>query len=61
MNKYLYRKLRDYLNLYVRPDDRIVEIDAKKIAHSLKFQSPNLMVVQRVRPDGVLLKWRHPL
>ncbi len=29
MRRYFYKKLRQYLDLYVRPNDRIVEIDAK--------------------------------
>jgi hypothetical protein len=46
MRKYLYRKLREYLDLYVRPGDRIVEIDAKETAERLKFQDHELLVLQ---------------
>lgn len=38
MRKYLYAKLRDYLDLYVRPEDRIAEIDAKGAAGRLHFE-----------------------
>lgn len=43
MRKYLYRKLRDYLDLYVRPGDRIAEISAKKIAEPIKFPGNELL------------------
>jgi hypothetical protein len=46
MHKYLYRKLRDYLDLYVRPDDHIVEIDAKGMSDSLKFQNQTSIVLK---------------
>jgi hypothetical protein len=46
MRKYLYRKLRKYLDLYVRPGDRIAEIDAKETAERLKFQDHELLVLQ---------------
>ncbi len=44
MHKYLYRKLRDYLDLYIRSDDSVVEIDAKGMSESLGFQNKNLLV-----------------
>ena len=43
MRKYLYRKLREYLDLYVRPGDRIAQISAKEIAEPLKFQSHEVL------------------
>ena len=46
MRKYLYRKLREYLDLYVRPGDRIAQISAKEIAEPLKFQSHDVLVLQ---------------
>ena len=46
MRKYLYRKLREYLDLYVRPGDRIAEISAKETAEPLKFQGHELLVLQ---------------
>jgi hypothetical protein len=46
MRKYFYRKLREYLDLYVRPGDRIAEISAKEIAEPLKFQGHELLVLQ---------------
>ena len=46
MRKYLYRKLREYLDLYVRPGDRIAQISAKEIAEPLKFQSHEVLVLQ---------------
>jgi hypothetical protein len=46
MRKYLYRKLREYLNLYVRPGDRIAEISARETAEPLKFQSHELLVLK---------------
>jgi Glycosyl transferase family 2 len=46
MRKYLYRKLREYLDLYVRPGDRIAEISAKEIAEPLKFPKNELLVLQ---------------
>lgn len=45
MHKYLYRKLRDYLGLYVRPGDRVVEIKVKK-APELNFPNVESLVVQ---------------
>lgn len=44
MHKYLYRKLRDYLDLYIRPDDSVVEIDAKGMSESLGLHNKNLLV-----------------
>src|ERR1700682_5294288 len=46
MRKYLYRKLREYLDLYVRPGDRIAEISAKETPEPLKFQGHELLVLQ---------------
>lgn len=39
MRKYFYERLRRYLDLYVRPDDRIVEIDVKGTSQWLKFEN----------------------
>ena len=69
MQNYLYRKLHDYLGLYVRPDDRLVQIDAKGMSDSLRFQNQQLLVIKggsqntpasferirQFRPDWVLL------
>lgn len=38
MRKYFYRKLREYLDLYIRPSDRVVEIDAKTSPQPLHFE-----------------------
>jgi hypothetical protein len=46
MHKYLYHKLHDYLALYVRPEDRVVEIDATTVSRSLRFQNENMMVLK---------------
>ncbi|MBA3831343.1 MAG: glycosyltransferase family 2 protein [Chthoniobacterales bacterium] len=50
MRKYFYSKLREYLDLYIRPDDRIAEIDAKGAQEGLKFQ--NHLVLPAAAPDG---------
>ncbi len=39
MRKYLYSKLKEYLDLYIRPDDRVAEIDAKGAQGDLKFEN----------------------
>lgn len=39
MRKYFYSKLQQYLDFYVRPDDRIVEINARGTAPRLKFHN----------------------
>ena len=46
MRRYLYRQLREYLNLYVRPGDRVAQIDAKGAAETLKFREQELLVLQ---------------
>jgi Glycosyl transferase family 2 len=46
MRKYLYRKLREYLDLYVRPGDRIAVISAKEAGEPLEFQGQELLVLQ---------------
>jgi len=46
MRKYLYRKLREYLHLYIRPGDRVAEISAKRIAEPLKFPEQELLVLE---------------
>src|SRR3984893_14969880 len=46
MRKYLYRKLREYLDLYVRPGDRVALISAKDTAGPLEFQGHELLVLQ---------------
>ena len=46
MRKYLYRKLQEYIEFYVRPGDRIAEISAKKIAEPLKFQGHEVLDLQ---------------
>ena len=68
MRRYFYKKLRQYLDLYVRPNDRIVEIDAKGSSGLLRFQNHlvltltarsgearNFEAVREFRPDYVLL------
>ncbi len=67
MRKYFYTKLREYLDLYVRPDDRIFQIDAKGTGERLNFQNhlvrPSPTSIQgrdfkelaAFRPDYVLL------
>jgi hypothetical protein len=52
MRKYLYRKLREYLDLYVRPGDRIVEIDPKETPAPFEFSNDQLLVLDRNRSDG---------
>ena len=39
MRKYFYTKLREYLDLYIRPADRVFEIDVKGTAERLKFDN----------------------
>ena len=51
MRKYLYRKLREYLDLYVRPGDRIVEIDPKETPAPFEFPDDQLLVLDRNRSD----------
>ncbi len=46
MRRFFYRQLREYLDLYVRPGDRIVEIDAKEAAESLNFQGNELLILR---------------
>ncbi len=46
MRKYLYRKLRQYLDLYVRPGDRIALINAKETAEPLEFRGHELLVLE---------------
>ncbi len=68
MRKYFYSKLREYLDLYIRPNDRIFEIDVKGTAERLKFQNHLVQLgttisdtgrdfaeVGTFRPDYVLL------
>ena len=68
MQVYFYTKLREYLDLYIRPDDRIVEIDAKGAAGRLKFENhlvltataraergTDLSAIKEFHPDYVLL------
>jgi hypothetical protein len=46
MRKYLHRKLRDYLELYIRPEDSVLEVDPIPsawnggITRNLRFQAP---------------------
>ena len=53
MSKYLYRKLREYLDLYVRPGDRLVEIDPKETPAPFEFSNDQLLVLNRNRSDVV--------
>jgi hypothetical protein len=46
MRKYLYRKLRQYLDLYVRPGDRVALIHAKETAEPLEFHGHELLVLE---------------
>jgi Glycosyl transferase family 2 len=43
MREYFYRKLGEYLALYIRPTDRVVEIDAKTSPHLLGFQHHDVL------------------
>jgi hypothetical protein len=52
MQKYLYCKLHDYLSLYVRPDDRLVQIDAKETSYSVKFQNQELLILKSESQDN---------
>lgn len=53
MRKYFYRKLREYLDLYVRPNDRVLEIDAKESPEPLKFEKHRVLIFRNSpRPDG---------
>jgi hypothetical protein len=45
MRKYLYRKLREYIDLYVRPGDRIAVINVKDTGELLEFQGRELFVL----------------
>ncbi len=49
MRRYLYRKLTEYLNLYVRSDDRIVQISVKEPPNSLALRSGQSLMLQRQR------------
>jgi hypothetical protein len=57
MPKYLYRKLRDYLDLYIRPEDRVAEIDAREAAN-LHFERHLLVSSDSVtsEAEGAALK-----
>ena len=46
MRKYFYRKLREYLDLYVRPGDRVALISARESATPFKFEGRELLVLQ---------------
>ena len=48
MRKYFYRQLREYLKLYIRPSDRVVEIEAKTSAQPLHFEDHHLFSARRV-------------
>lgn len=52
MRKYLYRKLREYLDLYVRPGDRVALIGAKEAAQPLDFQGREQLVLESSREVG---------
>jgi hypothetical protein len=69
MRKYLYRKLRDYLALYIRPEDSFLEIDpipqsfGQRVGRVLRIQAPpdgerivhDLTALQGVDLDYVVL------
>ena len=67
MRKYFYHKLQPYLGLYIRPEDRVFEIDVKGTAGQLNFRSHSPSAgaissrrrgfngVGAFRPDYVLL------
>ena len=64
MRKYLYRKLREYLDLYVRPGDRIAVINAKETAEPLEFRGRELLVLESssremVSLGSILKRWRN--
>jgi Glycosyl transferase family 2 len=48
MPKYLHRKLRDYLDLYVRPENRVVEIKATPASEPLPFGNAHALVLERI-------------
>ena len=50
MRRYLYKKLREYLDLYVRPDDRIVQIVAEGTRDDLTFDKQ--LVLRPTEPKG---------
>jgi hypothetical protein len=47
MRRYLYRKLGEYLNLYVRSDDRIVLVAVKEPPNSFILRSGQSLMLQR--------------
>jgi len=68
MRKYFYTNLQKYLDLYIRPDDRVFEVDVKGTADRLKFQyhlvnsvaaisaaGRDFAAIAEFRPDYVLL------
>lgn len=46
MRKYFYRKLREYLDLYVRPGDRVALISAREGAVPFEFEGREVLVLQ---------------
>ena len=46
MRKYLYRKRREYLDLYVRPGDRIAVVSATNAGEPLEFPGRESLVLQ---------------
>ena len=68
MRKYFYSKLREYLDLYIRANDRVAEIDARGAQEQLKFAQHLILpaaslngtgrgfeAIMAFRPDYVLL------
>ena len=53
MRRYLYRKLSEYLSLYVRPDDRIVQITVKEPPNSLGLRSGQSLMLQRRAGEAI--------
>jgi hypothetical protein len=52
MRKYFYSKLQDYLGLYIRPDDRVAEIDAKGSEKRLSFQNHMIVPAQPLSQEA---------
>lgn len=52
MRRYLYRKLREYLDLYVRAGDRVAEISSKETANSLEFPGHEVLTLHSPAQDS---------
>jgi Glycosyl transferase family 2 len=52
MRTYFYRQLRRYLDLYIRPNDRVLEIDAKTSPEPLHFEQHFLLALRGNAREG---------